>query len=123
MVSDLIDNIESRLQEHSIQSREDVSFAFQNQKKLVQFSEGFQIEFKELKSYLFGKLYRHPEVSRMSERGKETIFLLFKHFESHPESIPESYRNREEEEGRMRIICDYIAGMTDRFAIEKLKLV
>ena len=121
MVSDLIDNIESRLQEHSIQSREDVSFAFQNQKKLVQFSEGFQIEFKELKSYLFGKLYRHPEVSRMSERGKETIFLLFKHFESHPESIPESYRNREEEEGRMRIICDYIAGMTDRFAIEKLK--
>lgn len=57
----------------------------------------------------------------MSERGKETIFLLFKHFETHPESIPESYRNREEEEGRARVICDYIAGMTDRYAIEKLK--
>lgn len=121
MVSDLIDSIENRLQKHSIQTREDVSLAFQNQTKLVQFSEDFQVEFHELKSYLFGKLYRHPEVSRMSERGKETIFLLFKHFESHPESIPESYRNREEEEGRMRIICDYIAGMTDRYAIEKLK--
>ncbi|TGK83961.1 deoxyguanosinetriphosphate triphosphohydrolase [Leptospira montravelensis] len=121
MVSDLIDSIESNLQKYSINSREDVSLAFQNQWKLVQFSEEFQIEFLELKSYLFGKLYRHPEVSRMSERGKETIHLLFKHFESHPESIPESYRNREEEEGRARIICDYIAGMTDRYAIEKLK--
>ncbi|MCT8332769.1 deoxyguanosinetriphosphate triphosphohydrolase [Leptospira sp. 85282-16] len=121
MVSDLIDSIESHLQKYSINSREDVSLAFQNQWKLVQFSEEFQIEFLELKSYLFGKLYRHPEVSRMSERGKETIHLLFKHFESHPESIPESYRNREEEEGRARIICDYIAGMTDRYAIEKLK--
>ncbi|MBM9545847.1 deoxyguanosinetriphosphate triphosphohydrolase [Leptospira sp. 201903074] len=121
MVSDLIDSTDSCLQKHSIETREDVSRAFLNQKKLVQFSEEFQLEFKELKSFLFGKLYRHPEVSRMSERGKETIFLLFKHFESHPESIPESYRNREEEEGRMRIICDYIAGMTDRYAIEKLK--
>lgn len=121
MVSDLIDSIENRLQKHSIRTRDDVSLAFQNQTKLVQFSEEFQVEFHELKSYLFGKLYRHPEVSRMSERGKETIFLLFKHFESHPESIPESYRNREEEEGRMRVICDYIAGMTDRYAIEKLK--
>ncbi|XDD55578.1 deoxyguanosinetriphosphate triphosphohydrolase [Leptospira sp. WS4.C2] len=121
MVSDLIDSIDRCLQKHSIQSREDVSRAFLTQKKLIQFSEEFQLEFKELKSFLFGKLYRHPEVSRMSERGKETIFLLFKHFESHPESIPESYRKREEEEGRMRIICDYIAGMTDRYAIEKLK--
>ncbi|MGE8722500.1 deoxyguanosinetriphosphate triphosphohydrolase [Leptospira terpstrae] len=121
MVSDLIDSIENRLQQYSIHSREDVSKAFLSQKKLVQFTEEFYLEFKELKSFLFGKLYRHPEVSRMSERGKETIFLLFKHFESHPESIPESYRNREEEEGRMRIICDYIAGMTDRYAIEKLK--
>lgn len=121
MVSDLIDSIENRLQQYSIHSREDVSKAFHSQKKLVQFTEEFYLEFKELKSFLFGKLYRHPEVSRMSERGKETIFLLFKHFESHPESIPESYRNREEEEGRMRIICDYIAGMTDRYAIEKLK--
>ncbi|TGL37608.1 deoxyguanosinetriphosphate triphosphohydrolase [Leptospira perdikensis] len=121
MVSDLIDSVESLLQKHSVQSREDVSLAFQNQKKLVQFSEEFQTEFQELKSYLFRKLYRHPEVSKMSERGKETIFLLFKHFESHPDSIPESYRNREEEEGRMRILCDYIAGMTDRYAIEQLK--
>ncbi|TGM23331.1 deoxyguanosinetriphosphate triphosphohydrolase [Leptospira meyeri] len=121
MVSDLIDNIEERLQKFSISSREDVSIAFQTQKKLVQFSPEFHNEFKELKSFLFSQLYRHPEVSRMSERGKETIFLLFKHFEAHPESIPESYRNREEEEGRMRVICDYIAGMTDRYAIEKLK--
>ncbi len=121
MVSDLIDSIESLLQKYSINSREDVSLAFQNQWKLVQFSEEFQIEFLELKSYLFSKLYRHPEVSRMSERGKETIHLLFKHFESNPESIPESYRNREDEEGRARVICDYIAGMTDRYAIEKLK--
>ncbi|TGL48707.1 deoxyguanosinetriphosphate triphosphohydrolase [Leptospira kemamanensis] len=121
MVSDLVDTIDLTLTKQNIISRESVSEAYQNKIKLVHFSDAFQKEFLELKQYLFQNLYRHPEVSRMSERGKETIFLLFKHFETHPESIPESYRKREEEDGRMRIICDYIAGMTDRYAIEKLK--
>lgn len=121
MVSDLVDTIDLSLSKHKIVSRESIANAYQNKIKLVHFSEEFQKEFSELKQYLFQNLYRHPEVSRMSERGKETIYLLFKHFESHPESIPESYRKREEEDGRMRIICDYIAGMTDRYAIEKLK--
>ncbi|ABZ93941.1 Deoxyguanosinetriphosphate triphosphohydrolase [Leptospira biflexa serovar Patoc strain 'Patoc 1 (Ames)'] len=121
MVSDLIESIHKILTEYSVNSRESISKLYQKKIKIVQFSEEFQKEFNELKQFLFQNLYRHSEVSRMSERGKETIYLLFKHFESHPESIPESYRNREEEDGRMRVICDYIAGMTDRYAIEKLK--
>ncbi|TGM34261.1 deoxyguanosinetriphosphate triphosphohydrolase [Leptospira biflexa] len=121
MVSDLIESIHKILTEYSVNSRESISKLYQKKIKIVQFSEEFQKEFNELKQFLFQNLYRHSEVSRMSERGKETIYLLFKHFETHPESIPESYRNREEEDGRMRVICDYIAGMTDRYAIEKLK--
>lgn len=121
MVSDLIESVYGMLTKYSVKSRENISDLYNQKIKLVQFSEEFQKEFLQLKQYLFQNLYRHSEVSRMSERGKETIYLLFKHFESHPESIPESYRNREEEDGKMRIICDYIAGMTDRYAIEKLK--
>ncbi|XDD44019.1 deoxyguanosinetriphosphate triphosphohydrolase [Leptospira sp. WS60.C2] len=121
MVSDLIDSIHETITKQKVISRESISELYEKKIKLVQFSEEFQKEFHELKNFLFQFLYRHSEVSRMSERGKEIIHLLFKHFENHPESIPESYRNREEEDGRMRIICDYIAGMTDRYAIEKLK--
>ncbi|TGL67147.1 deoxyguanosinetriphosphate triphosphohydrolase [Leptospira levettii] len=121
MVSDLIENIHQTLIQYDVNTRESISNLYIKKIKIVQFSEGLQKEFIELKQFLFQNLYRHSEVSRMSERGKEIIYLLFKHFETHPDSIPESYRNREEEDGRMRIICDYIAGMTDRYAIEKLK--
>lgn len=76
---------------------------------------------KELKHFLWNQLYRHPDVMRMSENGKETIHLLFQYFEKNPSKIPDSYLEREKEEGRDRIICDYIAGMTDRYAVETLK--
>ncbi|MDF3818681.1 deoxyguanosinetriphosphate triphosphohydrolase [Leptospira sp. 96542] len=120
-VSNLIDATERRLNNEGIQSRSDVSKAFQKRIKLVGFDSEFQAEFVELKRFLFQNLYRHPEVSRMSDHGKETIHLLFKHFETHPESIPESYLAREPAEGKYRILCDYIAGMTDRYATQTLK--
>lgn len=121
VVSEFIDETDKRISTNRIRSRSDVSLAYKNQLRLVGFSEEFSEEFREVKSFLFEALYRHPQVVRMSEHGKETIHLLFKHFESHPEKIPESYLIREEKEGRARVVCDYIAGMTDRYAIEKLK--
>lgn len=121
MVSDFVNETDRRLKEKNIRSRKDVTDAFQKKIRLVGFSDEFLNEFREVKRFLFETLYRHPQVTRMSEHGKETIYLLFKHFESHPERIPESYLGREKKEGRARVVCDYIAGMTDRYAIEVLK--
>ncbi|MCZ8156241.1 MAG: deoxyguanosinetriphosphate triphosphohydrolase [Leptospira sp.] len=122
IVSDLITSTSAKLNLHQIKSLEDVHNAFKERVKLVTFSEPMESEMKELKSFLLQKLYRHRDVSKMSDQGKEIIFVLFDHFLKHPDSIPTSYLEREEKEGRHRVVCDYIAGMTDRYAMEKLKM-
>ncbi len=121
IVSNLITTTSSHLEIHEIKTYEDVSRAFLEKIRLVVFSQTMWEEMRELKKFLYKNLYRHPVVSKMSDQGKETIFLLFDFFTKNPDKIPESYLEREEEEGRDRIICDYIAGMTDRYAMEKLK--
>ncbi|GBF49350.1 deoxyguanosinetriphosphate triphosphohydrolase [Leptospira ryugenii] len=121
LISDLLTNTHANLEKHNILSPEDVRVAYRNKIPLVSFSKEMNEYRKELKSFLFENLYRHPTVSKMSDQGKEIIHLLFQYFLKHPEKIPLSYREREEEDGRYRIICDYVAGMTDRYAIEICK--
>ena len=52
----------------------------------------------------------------MSKRGQDIIEKLFAYFLNHLEEIPEAYRKRMEEDGKYRAVCDYISGMTDRYA-------
>ncbi|TGN13401.1 deoxyguanosinetriphosphate triphosphohydrolase [Leptospira ilyithenensis] len=120
-VSNLITTTSANLSGLGISSIEDVYKSFRNKKRIVGFADTLTEELKELKHFLWNQLYRHPDVMRMSENGKETIHLLFQYFEKNPSKIPDSYLEREKEEGRDRIICDYIAGMTDRYAVETLK--
>jgi len=122
IVSNLITTTGSKLEIHQIETEEDVQKAFKEKIRLVSFSETMSEEMKELKNFLLHHLYRHRDVSKMSDQGKEIIYVLFEYFMKHPDKIPHSYLEREIEEGRHRIVCDYIAGMTDRYAMEKLKM-
>ena len=69
-----------------------------------------------LEKFLYAKLYHHPRVAKMSEQGMRIIEVLFKHFLTHPRKMPEHYQKHIENDGLHRIVSDYIAGMTDRFA-------
>lgn len=71
---------------------------------------------RELKSFLYKTLYRHPSVIKTSDQGRDMISVLFKYFQQHPKEIPETYRIRIESEGLDRSVCDFVAGMTDRYA-------
>jgi len=122
IVSNLITTTVSKLEVHQIESEEDVQKAYKEKIRLVCFSDSMKEEMKELKDFLLHHLYRHRDVSKMSDQGKEIIYVLFDYFMKHPDKIPSSYLEREGEEGRHRIVCDYIAGMTDRYAMEKLKM-
>jgi dGTPase len=122
IVSNLIATTASKIQFHRIQSEEDVQKAYKEKVKLVCFSDSMALEMMELKKFLYEHLYKHRDVSKMSDQGKEIIFVLFEYFLKHPSKIPTSFLEREEEDGKYRIICDYIAGMTDRYAMEKLKM-
>ncbi len=74
---------------------------------------------RELKDFLFHNLYRHYRVVRMSTKAEMIITRLFEAFRKEPNLLPVHIRQTIEERGRETAICDYIAGMTDRYATEQ----
>ena len=75
-------------------------------------------ELQELKDVLHHRLYRHPRVVEAAEAGTRQLPDLFRHYLETPADLPEHFRRRIGRASRERVVCDYIAGMTDRFAIE-----
>ena len=71
----------------------------------------------ELNRYLFRHLYSNPAVAVPNRRASKMLADLFRYFERHPGEIGESTRKRARETGWHRALCDYLSGMTDRFAI------
>jgi dGTPase len=71
-----------------------------------------------LRAFLFESVYTHEQVKlREEEKADHVIITLYEHFMKHPEKLPEENRRTIEEEGVERAVCDHIAGMTDRYAI------
>ena len=74
---------------------------------------------RELKDFLFSKLYRHYRVVRMQVKAEHIITDLFNTYLSEPLILPDHIQQWISIRGLERTICDYIAGMTDRYAIEE----
>lgn len=70
----------------------------------------------ELSRFLYHRFYRHEHLQRFLEYARELLGALFEAYRARPEELPATYRARAEEDGLERSICDYLAGMTDRFA-------
>ena len=117
-VTDLLDATEAKIKQHNIKSIEDVR-KFPG--KIVTFSASMQKERESLRDFLFKNLYRHYRVLRMSNKARRFIKELFKVYISQPEQLPTSPRARIKTEGSYRVVCDYIAGMTDRYALNEYK--
>ncbi len=71
--------------------------------------------------FLAEKLYRHCRILKMAEKAKRFITEIFREYQRNPGQLPPSFQARIVEEGRDRAICDYIAGMTDRFCQDEYK--
>ena len=72
-----------------------------------------------LKEFLSRRLYHHYKVVRMADKAQRLIVALFEAYLRKPEQLPDTTRSRLDREDPHRVICDYIAGMTDRYAIEE----
>ncbi len=130
MVTDLIENAKENIRSHRIQTLEDVlSFRGTSEAKssssheagrpkLVCFSPNLGGQIKTLKDYLFDNLYRHPEVVAMNARAEKVIRRMFDFFIGNEDTLPEEYRPRKNKhDDRYRVVADFIAGMTDRYAL------
>ena len=72
----------------------------------------------ELREFLFENVYRNPIAKSEEKKAQEMLMRLFDHFVSHPEAMPELYRRNCETDPVERCVCDFLSGMTDRYAIE-----
>lgn len=71
-----------------------------------------------LRAFLFEHVYRNPIAKGEEQRAREMLMRMFEHFVAHPDEMPALYRKNCEEEGVERCVCDFLSGMTDRYAIE-----
>ena len=83
---------------------------------LVSFSEGMRAESQQLKRFLFRNLYRHPQVVETTGRARQVVTELFAAYVERPQELPGAHVRPEQQ---ARAVADYIAGMTDRFAIRE----
>ncbi|HWL27518.1 MAG TPA: deoxyguanosinetriphosphate triphosphohydrolase, partial [Burkholderiaceae bacterium] len=114
LVLDLTDTTMANIREHAPKSVDDVRAA----PPLAAFSESMRRQADALKRFLMENLYRHYRVMRMTTKARTIVRELFVAFLNEPRLLADDYR-REDETAQARAIADYIAGMTDRYAIKE----
>ncbi|HQN04909.1 MAG TPA: deoxyguanosinetriphosphate triphosphohydrolase [Anaerolineaceae bacterium] len=115
-VSDLVKQTSENLRKSRVKSALELQQLDHN---LIGFSEEMHTRNRQLKDFLFKKLYRHYRVMRMQTKAERIITSLFNAYQDEPQILPYHVQELIDEHGLERTICDYIAGMTDRFAIDE----
>ena len=114
LVSDLIKQSTANIKDARPDNLQSVSVA----PYLISFSEKIKKEQQELKTFLRNNLYQHFEVARMSNKAQHTVKMLFNIFSEDTRLLPLKYQEKSRE-NKYQAITDYIAGMTDRYAIRE----
>ncbi len=74
---------------------------------------------KELRAFMFEKVYRNPIAKGQEVKAQDMLKRLYEYYFSHPEALPEDFQPQLSFDGMERTVCDYIAGMTDNYAVDK----
>jgi dGTPase len=120
MATDLVETLLARLAADGIDTLDGVRAVLP---RLVDFSPAMATRHGELKRFLHERLYTHHRVTRMTQKADRIMTALFEVYMHEPRQLPPHVLRRASEDGETvpRVIADYIAGMTDRFALEEYK--
>lgn len=113
-VQDVVLSTEKRVQDSGVQSPDDVR---KERKPLVCYSDRRRKLNLELRDYLYGNLYYNPVVHEPNLRAIRLLEQMFHHYLKNPDTMGEGARSRIRKWGRHRAVCDYLAGMTDRYLV------
>lgn len=123
MVEDVLNESETRLKDLNPQSADDVRGAG---RQMVAFSDDMRRDVDDLRTFLFDRMYRHYTINRLHLKVERIVTDLFTAFTKNYQVLPDNWQDRVREAGgvdnermRARIVADYIAGMTDRYAIRE----
>ncbi|HUC30871.1 MAG TPA: deoxyguanosinetriphosphate triphosphohydrolase [Candidatus Acidoferrum sp.] len=116
LVDDLITNTRARISQSGIRSLDDVR---QHPERMAAFSAAVDAERKQNKDFLYENLYFSPALADEKDDAELVISQLFAFWMANPSTLPHNYQEKAKEESLPRVICDYIAGMTDHFIFEQ----
>ena len=74
---------------------------------------------RELRSFMFQRVYRNPVAKGEESKAKVIVQQLYEYYIRHPQAMPDTFQPQLTFEGMERTVCDYIAGMTDKYAVDK----
>jgi len=118
MLQDVVAESRRRIREAQVRTLDDVRRAG---RPLVDFSPAMAARVAELEGFLRDRLYRHPHLVRMDDKAKRFVQQLFQAYLAEPRLLPPRFAERIGSQSAHRVICDYIAGMTDSFAQAEYK--
>jgi dGTPase len=117
-VGDLVSESQRRIKLHQPKSSDDVRMLPES---LVGFSDDMMEKAGQLRKFLYARMYRHWKVNRARSQARRIVHELFDVFLAEPDTLPPEWhaRNSDDPAKAARLVCDYIAGMTDDFAIDE----
>jgi len=116
LATNLIENTRARIAASGAQTAEDIRLQTE---RLAGFSPEVAVESATLKRFLNAQLYSHPTVAEERDQSVAALDTLFRFFMDQPERMPQNYARMAQEQPRHRVVCDYIAGMTDHFLLRQ----
>ncbi|MBE7217146.1 MAG: deoxyguanosinetriphosphate triphosphohydrolase [Caulobacteraceae bacterium] len=119
MVADVLAETRRRARESGVDSAEAVRALG---RPLVSFSPALLQDLTVLRRFLMERMYRHPRVNRTRSQARRILHQMFELFMAEPDVLPAEWyeaQRGKDASGRARVVCDYVAGMTDRYAIEE----
>jgi len=116
MVGDLIGNIQEQIKSASVRTLEDVRVC---PERLATFSPAVEKERRGAKEFLYANLYFSAALDPEKRNAERVISELFTFWMEEPANLPSSYREKSKQEPLPRVVCDYLAGMTDNFIYEQ----
>ena len=120
MINDIKTNSLDNIGKFNIKNIEDIK---SHDTFVISMSKKMKNECLEIRSYLYNNVYNHPKLLEKKSNAEMIIFKLFKYFEKNFDKLPMDWLSESESDIKERIICDYISGMTDRYASKLYKSI
>ena len=117
-VMDLIESTKKRIESRKIVNSYDVRDRGHN---ICLFSDSMALKNQKLKIFLMEKMYKNIKIAELEDSVEKVLTNLFNFYVSNTKDLPERYLQKENEDGKFRLICDYLSGMTDRYALQKFR--
>ena len=113
MINDIILHSAQMITQFNIKTDADFK---QHDNFLISMSDKMQNDCLKIRSFLYENVYNHPKLIEKRTRVETIILKLFEYYEKNFDKLPTDWLSKSESEIKQRIICDYISGMTDRYA-------